>query len=138
MDKTPLIVCPVGATPAFEHDAHKVTVAGQSVTTFRAFSYSQAFNVFDLPVVTIQAGRSKDGLPIGVQIVGRPFEEEMVLKVAEVVSDVLQLVVVFNNFAKFVKSHRQAEAYRTLGHCLVRVHHIVRHQSFDQSVYIQE
>ena len=31
MDTTPLIVCPVGATPAFEHDAHKVTVAGQTV-----------------------------------------------------------------------------------------------------------
>jgi Asp-tRNA(Asn)/Glu-tRNA(Gln) amidotransferase A subunit family amidase len=56
--------------------------------TFRAFSYAQAFNVFDLPVVTVPAGRSKDGLPIGVQIVGRPFAEDTVLNAAEIVERV--------------------------------------------------
>jgi Asp-tRNA(Asn)/Glu-tRNA(Gln) amidotransferase A subunit family amidase len=89
MRTTPILICPVGATPAYPHDTLKVDVNGTTMGTFRAFSYSQAFNVFDLPVVTIPVGRSKDGLPIGVQIVGRPFEEEMVLKVAEAVSDML-------------------------------------------------
>jgi amidase len=93
MKDNPILICPVGATPAYPHDTLKVEVQGTTMGTFRAFSYSQAFNVFDLPVVTIQAGRSKGGLPIGVQIVGRPFEEEMVLKVAEAVSDKLQFVV---------------------------------------------
>ena len=87
MSDTPILICPVGATPAYPHDTLKVEVNGTTMGTFRAFSYSQAFNVFDLPVVTIQAGKSKDGLPIGVQIVGRPFEEAKVLKVAEAVSD---------------------------------------------------
>jgi len=41
--------------------------------------------VFDLPVVTVPAGRSNDGLPIGVQIAGTPFAEEMVLAAAEIV-----------------------------------------------------
>ena len=59
--------------------------------TFRAFSYAQTFNVFDLPVVTVPAGRSDDGLPIGVQIVGRPFAEEMVLSAAELVEKALGL-----------------------------------------------
>jgi Asp-tRNA(Asn)/Glu-tRNA(Gln) amidotransferase A subunit family amidase len=88
METTPLIVAPVGATPAFEHDTLKVTVQGSTMGTFRAFSYAQAFNVFDLPVVTIPAGRSKDGLPIGVQIVGRPLAEETVLAAAEIVEQV--------------------------------------------------
>lgn len=88
METTPLIVAPVGATPAFAHDTLKVTVRGSTMGTFRAFSYSQAFNVFDLPVVTVPAGRSNDGLPIGVQIVGRPFAEEMVLAAAEIVEQV--------------------------------------------------
>jgi Asp-tRNA(Asn)/Glu-tRNA(Gln) amidotransferase A subunit family amidase len=57
--------------------------------TFRAFSYAQTFNVFDLPVVTVPAGQSNEGLPIGVQIVGRPFAEEMVLSVAEIVEQAL-------------------------------------------------
>jgi Asp-tRNA(Asn)/Glu-tRNA(Gln) amidotransferase A subunit family amidase len=85
METTPIIVAPVGATPAYEHDTLKVTVRGSSFGTFRAFSYAQAFNVFDLPVVTVPAGRSKDGLPIGIQIAGRPFEEGMVLAAAEIV-----------------------------------------------------
>ena len=59
--------------------------------TFRAFSYAQTFNVFDLPVVTVPAGRSDEGLPIGVQIVGRPFAENMVLSAAELVENALEL-----------------------------------------------
>ena len=85
MQTTPLFVAPVGATPAYAHDTLKVTVGGSTFGTFRAFSYAQTFNVFDLPVVTVPAGRSNDGLPIGVQIVGRPFAEEMVLSAAEIV-----------------------------------------------------
>ena len=58
-------------------------------STFRAFSYSQAFNVFDLPAVSLPAGRSAEGLPIGVQIVGRPGEEETVLAAAAIVEESL-------------------------------------------------
>jgi Asp-tRNA(Asn)/Glu-tRNA(Gln) amidotransferase A subunit family amidase len=85
METTPLIIAPVGATPAYPHDTLKVTVRGVTMGTFRAFSYAQAFNVFDLPVVTIPAGRSNDGLPIGVQVIGRPYEEELVLWAAELI-----------------------------------------------------
>jgi Asp-tRNA(Asn)/Glu-tRNA(Gln) amidotransferase A subunit family amidase len=85
METTPIIIAPVGATPAYEHDTLKVTVQGKTMGTFRAFSYAQAFNVFDLPVVTVPAGRSKEGMPIGVQIVGPPFAEDLVLAAAEIV-----------------------------------------------------
>ncbi len=87
MEDTPLILAPVGATPAFKHDAHKVSVGEQTLNTFRAFSYAQAFNVFDLPVVVVPVGRSAEGLPIGVQVVGRPFEEELVLAAASIVEE---------------------------------------------------
>jgi Asp-tRNA(Asn)/Glu-tRNA(Gln) amidotransferase A subunit family amidase len=89
METTPIILAPVGSTPAYEHDTLKVTVRGKTFGTFRAFSYSQTFNVFDLPVVTVPAGRSNDGLPVGVQIVGRPNAEEMVLDAAHIVERVL-------------------------------------------------
>jgi Asp-tRNA(Asn)/Glu-tRNA(Gln) amidotransferase A subunit family amidase len=88
LETTPIIVAPVGATPAYAHDTLKITVQGETMGTFRAFSYAQAFNVFDLPAVTVPAGRSRQGLPIGVQIVGRPFAEEMVLTAAEIVEQV--------------------------------------------------
>jgi Asp-tRNA(Asn)/Glu-tRNA(Gln) amidotransferase A subunit family amidase len=85
MEKYPILLCPVGATPAYKHDTLKVTVKGQSMGTFRAFSYAQAFSLFDLPVVTLPVGKSEEGLPIGVQVVGRPYEEEMVMRVAEII-----------------------------------------------------
>jgi amidase len=93
METTPIIIAPVGATPAYEHDTLKVTVQGETFGTFRAFSYAQTFNVFDLPAVTVPAGRSADGLPIGVQIVGRPRAEELVLAVAEIVEAALSSVI---------------------------------------------
>jgi Asp-tRNA(Asn)/Glu-tRNA(Gln) amidotransferase A subunit family amidase len=92
METAPIIVAPVGATPAYEHETLKVTVRGETFGTFRAFSYAQTFNVLDLPVVTVPAGRSAEGLPIGVQIVGRPNAEETVLAVAEIVEEALSSV----------------------------------------------
>jgi len=89
MKTTPLILAPVGATAAFEHGARRVTVNGESISVFRAFSYAQTFNVFGLPSVVVPAGKSAEGLPIGVQIVGRPFEERRVLAVAAAIEEAL-------------------------------------------------
>ena len=89
MEETPLIIAPVGATPAYVHGTHKVTVGERTMNTFRAFSYSQTFNAYDLPVAVVPAGRSAEGLPIGVQIVGRPFAEETVLTAAAIVDEAL-------------------------------------------------
>lgn len=85
METTPIIIAPVGSTPAFAHDTLKVTVDGSTFGTFRAFSYAQTFNVFDLPVVTVPVGKSNEGLPIGVQIVGTPFAEDTLMAVAELI-----------------------------------------------------
>jgi len=91
METTPIIVAPVGATPAYPHNTLKVTVRGSTFGTFRAFSYAQTFSVFNLPVVTVPAGKSNDGLPIGVQIAGLPFAEEMILAAAEIVEKALSV-----------------------------------------------
>jgi amidase len=89
MKDTPLLIAPVCATPAYAHGTHKVTIGELTISTFRAFSYSQTFNVFDLPSVAIPAGRSAEGLPIGIQIVGRPFAEQTVLAAAVIVEEAL-------------------------------------------------
>jgi Asp-tRNA(Asn)/Glu-tRNA(Gln) amidotransferase A subunit family amidase len=89
MNTRPLIIAPVGAVPAFEHGARKVFVGEKSLSVFRAFSYSQTFNVFGLPAACVPVGRSPEGLPIGVQIVGRPFDEEAVLAAASIIEETL-------------------------------------------------
>jgi amidase len=85
MKSTPLMLAPVGATAAFEHGAERLQVAGHSISTFRAFSYSQTVNVFGLPAVAVPVARTEEGLPIGVQVIGRPFEEVRVLLAAAII-----------------------------------------------------
>jgi len=43
------------------------------------------FNWTGWPSAVVRAGTSSDGLPIGVQIVGSPWREDIVLAVAAVV-----------------------------------------------------
>jgi aspartyl-tRNA(Asn)/glutamyl-tRNA(Gln) amidotransferase subunit A len=40
-----------------------------------------------LPAISVPAGLSKDGLPLGLHLIGRPFDEETVLHVAQVLED---------------------------------------------------
>jgi Asp-tRNA(Asn)/Glu-tRNA(Gln) amidotransferase A subunit family amidase len=89
MDSTPIIVCPVGATAAFLHESNQVNINGDSVNVFRAFSYAQTFNAFDLPAVVVRAGQTAAGLPVGVQIVGKPFCENQILGVAAIIEAAL-------------------------------------------------
>jgi amidase len=89
MTQTPLILAPVGACAAFEHGTRKIRVEGLEMSVFRAFSYAQTFNTFNLPAVSIPAGRTREGLPLGVQLAGRPFHEKMILRVARVLEEAL-------------------------------------------------
>ena len=89
MKRTPLVVAPVGSVPAFEHGARRVEVLGQTISVFRAFGYARAANVLGLPAVSVPAGRTREGLPLGVQLIGRPFEEESLLAAASIIEAAL-------------------------------------------------
>jgi Asp-tRNA(Asn)/Glu-tRNA(Gln) amidotransferase A subunit family amidase len=82
MEKFPILLCPVCAIPAFKHGERNWIVAGRKVEYLKAMSYSQWFNLLGNPAAVVPVGKSPEGLPIGVQIVGRPWEEEAVLAVA--------------------------------------------------------
>jgi Asp-tRNA(Asn)/Glu-tRNA(Gln) amidotransferase A subunit family amidase len=84
MERFPILLCPVYAVPAFRHGERSWKVEGQTVEYLDASSYSQWFNLLGNPGAVVPVDRSPDGLPIGVQIVGRPWDEERVLAVAAV------------------------------------------------------
>ncbi|MGD0479944.1 MAG: amidase family protein [Terracidiphilus sp.] len=85
MKEVRVLLCPVAAVPAFRHEERSWTIDGASVAYFDAVRFTQWFNVLAAPAAVIPVGSSPGGLPIGVQIVSRPFEDETALGVAAVV-----------------------------------------------------
>jgi amidase len=85
MQEFPLLLCPVCSVPAFRHGERSWTIDGQQVEYLDAMRYTQWFNLLAAPAAVMPVGRSPEGLPIGVQLAGRPFEDEIVLKVASVI-----------------------------------------------------
>jgi amidase len=82
MERFPILLCPACAIPAFRHGEREWPVDGRRVDYLNAMCYTQWFNLLANPAAVVPVGRSPEGLPIGVQIVGRPWEEGAVLAVA--------------------------------------------------------
>jgi Asp-tRNA(Asn)/Glu-tRNA(Gln) amidotransferase A subunit family amidase len=85
MRQFPVLLSPVCAVPAFEHNARAWNVEGQQVAYLDAMRYTQWSNLLAAPAAVVPVGRSTKGLPIGVQIAGRPYEDEVVLGIAAAV-----------------------------------------------------
>jgi Asp-tRNA(Asn)/Glu-tRNA(Gln) amidotransferase A subunit family amidase len=87
MRNYPILLCPPAAVPAFRHGERRWTIDGKTVEYLDAWSYTEWFNLLGNPAAVVPVNQSSDHLPIGVQIVGRPWEEEQVLSVAAVLED---------------------------------------------------
>jgi len=81
----PVLLCPVASVPAFRHGERSWDVEGRTVEYLDAWRHTQWFNVLAAPAAVVPVGRSPEGLPIGVQIVARPYEDETTLGIAEIV-----------------------------------------------------
>lgn len=82
MRQYPVLLCPAAAVPAFRHGERSWQVEGKTVNYLDAWSYTEWFNLLGTPAAVVPVGKSPEGLPIGVQISARPWEEEIVLSVA--------------------------------------------------------
>jgi amidase len=87
MIRYPVLLCPVASIPAFRHNERRWTIEGRTVEYLDAVRHTQWFNTLAAPAAVVPVGRSPEGLPIGVQVVARPFEDETVLGVAAVVDE---------------------------------------------------
>jgi amidase len=85
MRNYPVVLCPVASVPAWKHGERSWSVEGQTVEYLDAVRYTQWFNTLGAPAAVVPVGRSPEGLPIGIQIAARPFEDELALGVAAVV-----------------------------------------------------
>jgi amidase len=84
-------LCPVAATTAYTHRR-----AGKAISVDKIElpymlangAYTTIFNLTGSPVVTVPIGLTKDGLPIGIQIVGKRWTDMSLLAIAQQVSQV--------------------------------------------------
>jgi Asp-tRNA(Asn)/Glu-tRNA(Gln) amidotransferase A subunit family amidase len=80
MRDVPILLSPVCAAPAFRHGEGNWQPGCGYRETMR---HAQWLNLAGFPGVSVPMGFSAEGLPIGVQMIGRPNEDELVLAVAE-------------------------------------------------------
>ncbi len=81
MTQCDLLLTPALAVPAFDaRPAGSVPMTPESMLGWTPFSYP--FNLTQQPACTIPCGLTRDGLPIGLQIVGPMFGDALVLRAA--------------------------------------------------------
>lgn len=81
MERFPILLAPVCATTAFRHEDAGWGPA-HAADYLRTMSYSQHYNLLGNPAATIPVAKTAEGLPIGIQIIGRPYRENEVLAIA--------------------------------------------------------
>ncbi|MFD7069776.1 amidase [Streptomyces sp. NPDC059913] len=83
------VVCPVTPTPAFPHDhepdllKRRLDIDGVAYPYVDQFVWAGLATMPGLPATAVPAGRSPEGLPVGVQIIGPMFEDRTPLRLAE-------------------------------------------------------
>jgi aspartyl-tRNA(Asn)/glutamyl-tRNA(Gln) amidotransferase subunit A len=75
---TPTVACPPFAL-GLDHPGE---IAGKTVASYGWLPYTYPFNLTGQPAASVPCGFTRDGLPIGLQIVGRRFDDALVLRAA--------------------------------------------------------
>jgi amidase len=86
-----VVLCPVVPTPAFLHDQspdqwrRTIEIDGGNYNYGDQLVWAGIASAPGLPSTVVPVGRSKDGLPIGVQILGPMYEDRTSLRFAELI-----------------------------------------------------
>ncbi len=88
LDVVDALLLPVTSMAAFPHrpGEEAFEIGGQTVPYWLAGTgFTSPFNLTGHPVVVLPVGRNGDGLPLGIQIVGKRWEEAKLLAVAKAI-----------------------------------------------------
>ena len=77
------ILAPTLPVPAPLIGAESVRIDGEEVGTRLAIvGHSRPANFTGLPAISVPCGFTRDGLPVGLQLIGRAFDESTLLRIA--------------------------------------------------------
>jgi aspartyl-tRNA(Asn)/glutamyl-tRNA(Gln) amidotransferase subunit A len=86
--KYDVLLTPVLPTPSFKHGQAELLIDGQTVNVMGIMSATTPLSVTGLPGVSMRFGTNKEGMPIGVQIVGSWQTESTILHIASLLEQV--------------------------------------------------
>jgi len=81
MRDVPVILMPVSSIVAFRHRNRRFDTETKPVGLFQAMMPATTFNLLGLPALAVPFAMTEEGLPVGVQLVGQPWEEELLLEI---------------------------------------------------------
>jgi amidase len=89
-EKWDVLLCPPSMMTAFPHcePGSPLHVDGQEVIYWAISGHCTLFNYTGHPAVALPYKLDRDGLPIGIQVVGKRWEESRLLAIAEAISEV--------------------------------------------------
>jgi aspartyl-tRNA(Asn)/glutamyl-tRNA(Gln) amidotransferase subunit A len=83
LEKVDLLAGPTLPVTAFKIGTTEKKVGNETIKVVPLLTqYTRPFNLNGFPAITVPCGFSEEGLPIGLQLAGRPFDEETVLRAA--------------------------------------------------------
>ena len=89
LEKYDVLICPTTALPAvradFDPSVHEVRINGKKLTAAPVIAWCMTppFNMLSrCPVLSVPTGRAKNGVPTGMQIVGRTYSDTDVFRAA--------------------------------------------------------
>ena len=84
-DEVDVLICPATAVSPFRVEQnHPETINGQTLDSYYAwYAITWALSLTGCPIATIPCGADHNGMPFGIQIVGRRYGDLEVLKVAQ-------------------------------------------------------
>jgi len=82
MEQYPVILMPPCGVAAFRHRQRRFETPAKEIGLFQAMMPATWVNLLGLPAMVIPFDIDERGLPVGIQLIGRPYEEELLLEVA--------------------------------------------------------
>ena len=77
-----IFLCPTVPMPAYPHGQNEFQIEGRDLAGRHTLRITLPWDLTGSPAISVPFGFSSDGLPIGVQVVGRHFDELTLLQVA--------------------------------------------------------